>query len=169
MSYEGYAPGGVAVMVSCLSDNRNRTAANIRACFTRNNSSLAGSGAVSWLFHRKSRFMVRGPDLDEDTVLEILLDAGIDVDDVTAMDGDVEIIGPPEAFAEIAECLEESGLTISESGLTMVPETTLEITDPKIARQVIRLVEALEEDEDVQQVYTNFEMPDELMEQLAEE
>ncbi len=169
LSYEGYAPGGVAVMVSCLSDNRNRTAANIRACFTRHNSNLAGTGAVAWLFHRKARFVVRGPDLDEDTVLEILLDGGVDVEDVSALDGDVEILAPPEAFAAVAERLEKSGLTIAESGLTMVPENTVEVTDAKTARQVLRLIEALEEDDDVQQVYSNFEMSDELMEQLAEE
>jgi len=169
LSYEGYAPGGVAVLVNCLSDNRNRTAANIRTCFTRHNSNLAGTGAVSWLFHRKARFLLKGPDLDEDTVLEALLEDGVDVDDVTAVDDQVEVLAPPEAFAEIAHILEDAGFTISESSLTMIPETTVEITDPKTARQVLNLLEALEEDDDVQEVFCNFEMPDELMEQLAAE
>ena len=169
MSYEGYAPGGVAVFVNCLSDNRNRTAANVRTVFTRNNSSLATTGAVAWLFHRRSRFVVNDPNVDEDNLLELLLDAGADVEDVAVSEGVAEIIGAPEAFADIAKTLEAAGIAIGESSLTMLPETTVEVTEPAMGRHVLRLIEALEEDEDVQEVFVNFEMSDELMEALAEE
>ena len=169
MSYEGYAPGGVAVFVNCLSDNRNRTAANVRTVFTRNNSSLATTGAVAWLFHRKSRFVVNDPNLDEDGLLELLLEAEADVEDVTVSDGVSEIIGAPDAFAEIAKALEDAEITIAESSLTMVPETTVAVDEPATGRQVLRLIEALEDDEDVQEVFVNFEMSDELMETLAAE
>ncbi len=169
LSYEGYAPGGVAVLVNCLSDNRNRTAANVRTCFTRHNSNLASTGAVGWLFQRKARFVVSGPNLDEDKLLELLLEGGVDVEDVTALGDGIEILAPPEAFAQVAQVLDEAGIAIRESGQTMTPENTVELTDPKTARQVVRLIEALEEDEDVQEVFTNFEMSDELMEQLADE
>ncbi|NOY82307.1 MAG: YebC/PmpR family DNA-binding transcriptional regulator [Kiritimatiellaeota bacterium] len=169
LSYEGYAPGGVAVLVNCLSDNRNRTAANVRTCFTRHNSNLASTGAVGWLFQRKARFVVDGSDLDEDKLLELLLEGGVDVEDVTTLGDGIEVLAPPEAFAQVAQVLDNAGIAIRESGQTMTPENTIEITDPKTARQVVHLIEALEEDEDVQEVFTNFEMSDELMEQLANE
>lgn len=169
MSYEGYAPGGVAIYVNCLSDNRNRTAANVRTVFTRNNSSLATSGAVAWLFHRKSRFVVDGPSLDEDGLLELLLEAEVDVEDVSVSEGSAEVIGAPDAFADIAKALEDAEIVIAESSLTMVPETTVEVDELATGRQVLRLIEGLEEDEDVQEVFANFEMSDELMEKLAEE
>jgi len=169
LSYEGYAAGGVAVLVNCLSDNRNRTAANIRAYFTRNNSSLAGSGAVAWMFHRKARLAVTGPSANEDTLLELLLEGGVDVEEINVNDDVAEIVGPPEAFGDLVTTLEGAAIPISESGLIMVPENTVEITEPSDARQILRLIEILEDDDDVQEVYANFEMPDELMETLANE
>jgi YebC/PmpR family DNA-binding regulatory protein len=168
LNYEGYAPGGVAIIVNCLSDNRNRTAANIRSYFNKGNSSLAGAGAVSWMFHRKARFQVEGEFADEDQLMELVFEAGVDVENITVEDGVAEIIAPPEAFNELMAALEAGSVPVSESGLTMVPENTVEITDLSIAKQVMRLVETLEDDDDAQEVYSNFDISDELMEQLAE-
>jgi transcriptional/translational regulatory protein YebC/TACO1 len=124
---------------------------------------------VSWLFHRKSRFVVTGEYADEEKLLELLFEAGADIEEVTVEDGEAEIIGAPEAFGAIVEALEAHGIPVSESGLTMIPETTVELTDAGRARQVVRLIETLEDDEDVQQVYSNFSLPEALMETLAAE
>jgi len=169
LTYEGYGPGGVAVIVTCLSDNRNRTAADIRLQFARHNSNLAGSGAVSWMFQRKCRFLVEGERADEDELLEIVLDSGADVDDLTVTDGVAQIVAPPEAFAELMGALEGADVPIAQSSLILAPENTVLVTEAGVARQVVRLMEALEDQEDVQEVYSNFDMPDELMEQLAAE
>ena len=167
--YEGYAPGGVAVIATCLSDNRNRTAADVRNIFTRSGASLAGSGAVSWMFHRKSRFVIEGEHADEEALLDVLLEGGADVEDLQVTDDTAEIFAAPEAFAGVGEVLEAAGIGISESGIVMVPENTVELTSKEEARKVLRFVEALEEYDDVQEVYVNFELADELMEELAGE
>lgn len=169
LSYEGYAAGGVAIIVNCLSDNRNRTAAEVRNIFTKNNSSLAGNGAVAWMFHRKARFVVEGEAADEDRLMEVLLEAGTDVEDIEVTDDTAEILGPAEAFADLLGALEADEIQASESSLALVPENTIEVTDTATARQVLRMIEALEENEDVQEVYSNFEMSESLMEQLASE
>ncbi len=167
--YEGYATGGVAVIVTCLSDNRNRTAADIRGVFTKAGASMAGSGAVAWMFHRKSRFVVQGEQADEETLMEVVLEAGADVEDILVSDDTAEIIAPPEAFAEVVTALEEENIEVSESGIVMVPENTVELTSKEEARKVLRFVEALEDCDDVQEVYVNFELADDLMEELAAE
>ena len=169
LTYEGYAPGGVAVIVNCLSDNRNRTAATVRSCFTKHNSNIANNGAVSYMFQRKARFVVEGEHADEDALMETIFDAGVDVENIIVEDGSAEIIAPPDAFAAMADCLDSAGIPISESSLVMIPDTSTPVNDPGTARQVLRLVEALEEDDDVQQVFTNFEIDDDLMDELASE
>lgn len=169
LHYEGYGPEGVAILVTCLSDNRNRTAADVRNLFTKANGSLAGSGAVAWLFHRKSRFVVEGPDADEERLLELLLDSGADVEDVAVADDVAEILAPPEAFSEVAAVLEQSQIPIAETSLTMIPETTVQVERASAVRQILHLIEALEEHEDVQAVFANFDIADALMEKLAGE
>lgn len=169
LNYEGYAPGGVAMLINCLSDNRNRTAASIRSYFTKYNGNLAETGAVSWMFHRKSRFTVEGEHADDEKLLEVLLESGADVDDITVADGVAEILAPPEAFGDVADALREAGIPINESGVDMIPENVLTVTDPGTARQVIRLSDALEDDEDVSQVYTNLDVPDDVMASIADE
>lgn len=166
LSYEGYAPGGVAIIANCLSDNRNRTAANVRSYFTRSNSSLAANGSVSWMFHRKARFVVEGESADEETLMEVLFDAGADVETIEVDDGAAEILAPAEAFADVASALEGAEIPVSESSLTMIPENTTEVTDSSTAKQVLRLIETLEDDEDVQEVFSNLDIPDELLSQL---
>ncbi len=167
--YEGYGPGGVAVMVSCLSDNRNRTAAAMRACFSRYNSNLGANGAVSWMFNRKARFLVEGEKADEMELMEVLIEAEVDAEEVDASDGQAEIIAPFESFEAVSNALLEAGVPVSESTITMLPENLIYIEDLSEARQNIRLIEALEEEEDVQAVYSSLGFSDEVSEALANE
>lgn len=169
ITYEGYGAGGVAVMVFVLTDNKNRTAANVRNFFTKNNGNLAGNGAVAWQFHRKAKFTITGDAANEEKLLDVLLNAGVDVDDVTVDDGVAEIVAPPDAFAGVAKTLEGAQIPVSESSLAMIPENNMLIDDVNVARQVTRLLESLEEEDDVQAVYSNLDMSDEVMQKLAEE
>lgn len=165
LNYEGYGPGGVALIANCLTDNRNRTAANVRAAFNKYNGNLAGAGAVSWQFHRKALFTVL--DADEETLLEILMEADVDVEDLTVEDGVAEILAPPTAFGEVADALEKAGIKTEESAMRLIPENTTPVTDVSTAKQLMRLIDVLEDDEDVQEVVANFEMTDELMDEVA--
>lgn len=166
MSYEGYAPGGVAVYVSCLSDNRNRTAANVRSYFTKHNGNLAESGAVSWMFHRKARFLLE--NADEESVLELLLEAGVETADTAAVDGDVEIVAAPDEFNVIADAVREADVKVSESGVEYIPDNTVEVSDADAAKKIVRMIEEIEDDDDVQQVYTNLDIPDDVAEQMED-
>jgi len=167
--YEGYAPGGVAVLITALSDNRNRTAANIRSYFTKNNANIANGGAVAWMFQRKTRFLIEGEHANEDKLLELLLEADVNIDDLSVSNDSAEIVAPPESFNAVVSALEGAGIAISESGLVMIPENKIAVQELGIARQVMRLVDILEDDDDVQEVYTNIALDDDLMEQLAAE
>ncbi|OPZ31063.1 MAG: putative transcriptional regulatory protein [Lentisphaerae bacterium ADurb.BinA184] len=169
LSYEAYGPGGVAFFITCLSDNRNRTVASVRSLFTRHNINQAGGGAVSRLFQRKARFVVEGPSADEDKVLELLLDGGADVDSVEASEGTVEILAPPDQFDTIGGLLDKAGLHPTQAAINFMPLTTVQVTDPVVARAVVRFLDAAEDDDDVQNVYSNFEMSDEMMAMLAKE
>jgi YebC/PmpR family DNA-binding regulatory protein len=169
IQYEGYAPGGVAIIVHVMTDNRNRTAADVRSIFTRANASMAGSGSVAWMFHRKSRFVVEGENANEEKLLEILLDAGADVEDVQVADNTAEIIAAPDAFGDVVSALEKSGIAVSESSVVMMPENTVPVASREDARKVLKFIEALEDYDDVQVVYSNLEIPDAVMEQLAAE
>lgn len=165
--YEGYAPGGVALLVECLTDNRNRTAGEVRLLFDRNNGNLASSGAVTWMFHRKTHFVVKGENATEDKLMEVVLDAG--AEDIEAGDGVAEIWGPPDCFEEISKALEKAGYTLEEAGLAQKPENFTKVSDPNIARQVLRLVDQLEDHDDVQSVYHNADIPDEVLEAAMKE
>ena len=167
LSYEGYAAGGVAVMVDCLSDNRNRTAADIRNIFTKANGTMATSGAVAWMFHRKARFVIDGENAEEDALMELCFDSGIDVDDINVEEGQAEIIAAPELFDNIVSVLEKAAITPAESGIVRIPENEVQISDTSIARQVIRLLDLIEDYEDVQNVYANANIDDEVLEQLG--
>ena len=167
LNYEGYAVGGVAVMVDCLSDNRNRTAADIRSIFAKANGNLANSGAVNWMFHRKSKFIIDAAGKDEDSLLELCFDAEIDVDDIAIEEDQGEIIAPPEAFDQLVELFEKETITPIESGLVRIPENEVEVEDISTAKQVLRLLDALEDYDDVQNVYANASIADDILEQLA--
>ena len=160
ISYEGYAPDGVAVMVECLSDNRNRTGAEIRNVFSKNGGSMAEPGAVSWQFERKGVITVPRA-FDEERVLEVVMEAG--AEDL-ADDGDHwSVTSAPSELAGVHTALEEAGLDPGAAEITMVPTSTVEVASEAEAKRVLRLIDALDDHDDVQNVYANFDIPDAVM------
>ncbi|MFP5450769.1 MAG: YebC/PmpR family DNA-binding transcriptional regulator [Thermoleophilia bacterium] len=164
ISYEGYGPGGVAVICSILTDNRNRTASDLRHIFTKNGGSLATPGSVAWQFDRRGIVVVDGEGVDEDTVMEVALEAG--AEDISDDGGQWQITTDPSEFMAVRRALEEAGIAYASAELTMVPKTTVEPNE-KEARQVLRLVDQLEENDDVQDVYANFDISEEILEAVA--
>ncbi|MCR4442072.1 MAG: YebC/PmpR family DNA-binding transcriptional regulator [Peptococcaceae bacterium] len=162
--YEGYGPGGAAIMVSVLTDNRNRTAGEIRHIFSKNGGNLGETGCVSWMFEEKGVLTINkeGLSLSEDDLLLLALDKGAE-DIRTGDDETVEIITSPQDFQSVKEGLEKEGIASEDAEITMIPKNTVEVKDPEQARLLLRLMERLDEHDDVQNSYTNFEIPDELM------
>jgi YebC/PmpR family DNA-binding regulatory protein len=161
--YEGYAPGGVALYVECLTDNRNRAANEVRAAFNRNGGSLAEPGAVNYLFSRAGVVEVQGAG--EDEILTAGLDAGIT--DIQPDGDSFAVTTEPGDLLAVRRALEEAGLPVLSSEVTMLPSVTVPVGEESIARQVLRLVEALEDCDDVQNVYANFDIPDRVLEAVA--
>ena len=161
-SYEGYAPNGVAVYVEVLTDNRNRTGAEVKNVFTRNGGSLAEPGAVAWQFERKGVIMVDRQASTEDDLMLATLDAGAE-DIVDEGDAFRVTTGPTELHA-VRTALEAAGIAFTSADLTMLPSTSVPLTDEASARAVLRLIDALEDHDDVQGVYANFDIPDEVLE-----
>ena len=162
--YEGYAPGGVAIMVETATDNRNRTGAEIRRIFTQNNGNLASSGSVSYMFHRKGQITVPRASIDDDRLLEIALEAG--AEELTTEEDQYVITTSHDQLYAVAEALKKAGVTTDGQKFTFIPDTTVAVSDEAVARQVLRLCDALEEDDDVQNVYSNLDIPDELLARL---
>jgi YebC/PmpR family DNA-binding regulatory protein len=161
VTYEGYGPAGVALMIEVLTDNRNRAAQEIRAILSRNGGALAEAGSCSWLFERKGILLIPKGEADEDTVFNIAIEAG--AEDVKTDDPDnYEILTAPEDLEDVKEAFEKEGIKISSADITMLPKTTVRV-EGKEAMAVLRLMELLEEQEDVQRVYANFDIPDEIM------
>jgi YebC/PmpR family DNA-binding regulatory protein len=161
VTYEGYGPAGVALMIEVLTDNRNRAAQEIRAILSRNGGTLAEAGSCSWLFERKGILLIPKGEVDEDTALSIAIEAG--AEDVKTDDPDnYEIITAPEDLEDVKEAFEKEGIKVASADLTMLPKTTVRV-EGKEAMAVLRLMELLEEQEDVQRVYANFDIPDEIM------
>lgn len=162
MMYEAYAPGGVAMMIFCATDNRNRTVADVRSILNKNNGRLAESGAVSYLFGPPVGLISIAKDgVEEDTVLTAALEAG--ADDVKTTDESYDVYTSPGDLASVADALREAGLKVESSDVTRIPNTTVRV-EGKEAQQVLRMMELLEEHDDIQQVYANFDMPDEAFE-----
>ena len=173
ISYEGYGPaggggggGGVAVLCSILTDNRNRTASEVRYIFSRNNGNLGESGCVSWMFGRKGQILVSMEDKDEDELMMLALDLG--AEDFSSEEEEAEIVTSPENLEGVQQKLIDAGYEVNSAEITMLPENTVEITDAKTAGQILKLIDALEDNEDIQAVYSNFDIPDEIMAQLEE-
>ncbi len=163
--YEGYGPEGVAVLVEALTDNRNRTASEVRHLFTKHGGNLGTTGAVAWQFERTGVVIVPAVGVDEEALLLEAAEAG--ADDV-ALDGSTfEVTASPESLVPVREALESAGFPIESAELSMVPRTTVAIGDETTARQVVRLVEGLEESDDVQDVYANFDIPESVLEAVA--
>ena len=155
ISYEGYGPGGVAILLDILSDNRNRTAANIRHIFSKHGGNLGENGCVAWLFHKKAVFTVDKETFDdEDILMEIAMDAG--AEDFSADDDAFEITADPADFNAIESALAEKGIETASAEITQVPDTTVALNDAD-ADKLQKLLDALDDDDDVQNVYSNFE------------
>lgn len=164
--YEGYAPGGVAIMLDIATDNRNRTASEIRHLFSKNNGNLGESGCVAWMFKRAGFISINKEELsqDEEELMLAALDLG--ADDVREDGESFEVITSPEAFMEVKEGLESQGIKLEDADIVMLPETSVEINDLNTAAKIIKLVDLLEDHDDVQNVYTNISIPDEIMDKL---
>ena len=165
ISYEGYGPGGVAVYVDVLTDNRNRTAGEVRHIFARHDGNLAESGAVAWLFERKGVVLVDTGSTDEDELTLAAADAG--AEDVAEEGSSFEVTCAPEDLHAVREGLEAAGIAVTDAEVTMLPKTTVAVEDEAVARKVLRLIDGLEENDDVQDVYANFDIPERVLEAVA--
>lgn len=165
ITYEGYAPGGVAVMVDALSDNKNRTSAEIRNIFSKKGGNMAGSGSVNWQFARKGLITVDKKAAQEDKLFNIAIEAG--AEDFKAELDSFEITTPPENLEKVKEAVTKDGIKITSSEITSLPTSTIQITDEEAARKILELVELLEEHDDVQHVYSNFDIPDTIIQKIA--
>jgi YebC/PmpR family DNA-binding regulatory protein len=165
VTYEGYAPGGVAVIVETLTDNRNRTAQDVRHAFTRNGGNLGESGSTGWMFVRKGLIQIeKSAAPDEDTLLELALEAG--AEDLNDSESTWEITTDPSALASVRDAIDEAGVPMLSAELTMVPQSTIPVEGGQ-ARQVLALLEALEDLDDVQSVHANFDIPEAVMAELG--
>ena len=163
--YEGYGPEGVAVIVEALTDNRNRTAAEVRHLFSKHGGNLGATGAVAWQFERRGVVLVTAGDVDEDELVLVAADAG--AEDVE-LDGETFVVSStPDELTRVREALEGAGYSLESVGLQMVPKTTVAIAEESTAKQVVRLVEGLEDNDDVQDVYANFDIPEAVLEAAA--
>jgi YebC/PmpR family DNA-binding regulatory protein len=163
-TFEGYGPGGVAILVEILTDNRKRTVADIRHIFSKNAGNLGEAGCVAWMFDKKGLMLFDKQGVDEEKLINAALEAG--ATDVQEREKEFEVTTTPTEFEQMKKKLEESGLPSSYGEITMVPQSTVRLTG-KEAHQMLRLMESLEDSEDVQHVYANFDIPDEEMEQLS--
>jgi len=163
ITYEGYAPHGIAVMISCVTDNRNRTVADLRHILNRHGGNLAEAGAVAWQFTRRAYFEFPLEGHDPDKVFELAVEAG--ADDVSFDDGQVEIVASVEAFKDINTALHNANIIPEDAGLRMSPNNEIEL-DPDDAAQVLKVIESIEEVDDVQAVYHNLLITDEALERL---
>jgi YebC/PmpR family DNA-binding regulatory protein len=163
--YEGYGPNGVAVIVEALTDNRNRTASDVRHVFSKNDGNLGGSGAVSWLFERRGIVLVAADGVDEDELTLAAAEGG--ADDVSLDSSTYQVVSAPETLSAVREALEAAGFTVESAELSMVPKTTVEVADESSAKKVLRLIDQLEENDDIQDVYANFDIPEQVLEAVA--
>ncbi len=162
--YEGYGPGGVAIIVEAATDNKNRTAAEVRSIFTKNNGNLGSAGSVSYMFHKKGQIIVRRDSIDEERIFELALNAG--AEELTTEEEQYLITTSHDQLYAVAEALKQAGVTTDGQKFTFIPDTTVPVADETVARQVLRLCDELEDDDDVQNVYSNLDIPDELLARL---
>jgi YebC/PmpR family DNA-binding regulatory protein len=162
--YEGYGAGGIAVMVEALTDNRNRTASDVRHLFAKNDGNLGETGGVAWLFERRGVVLVDG-SADEDELMLAAAEGG--ADDIERDGSSWQITSSPEQLAAVRSAVEAAGFTVDSAELTMIPKTTIEVDDESQAKKILRLVDALEDNDDVQEVYANFDIPERVLEEVA--
>jgi YebC/PmpR family DNA-binding regulatory protein len=164
VSYEGYGPGGVAILVRCLTNNRNRAAQDVRGAFNGGGGKLAEPGSVAWMFEPKGMVIVSRSSASEDEVFMVAADAG--AEDVRASDESIEVVTPSDALKAVRDALARAGIVIESSELTQVPKTTVPL-DGATARRTLNLLDGLEELDDVQDVFANFDIPDEVLASTA--
>jgi len=165
VTYEGYGPSGVAILVEAMTDNKNRTASEIRKIFSRGGGSLGQTGCVSWMFNKKGYLTVNKDEIGEDELLEMVMEAG--AEDMKLEDDVYEIITEPQDFEQVKNVLLKNNVKLKFSEISMIPQSYIKI-DPDAARGVLKLIEALEENDAVQEVYSNFDIPDEVMQELQQ-
>jgi len=161
--YEAYGPGGVAILVEALTDNKNRTTAELRNLMSKKGGNMAGAGSVAWMFTKKGYFLIDKSQAQEDELMTIVLDAG--AEDFKSDDKNYEITTSAQDFEKVKQAIEAKGIKPQDAEVTMIPSSTIKVVGGE-AKQVLALVEVLEEHDDVQQVYANFDIPDEILEQV---
>ncbi len=165
VTYEGYGPGGVAILVETITDNRQRTVAEIRHLFSKKGGNLGEPGSVAWIFEKKGLILVEKDKIDEETIMNIALEAN--ADDIQEQESEWEVYTTPETFEGVKSVLESNGIPILSAEITMLPSSTVKIETEKKAGQLLNLMEALEDNDDVQHVYANFDIPDELLKRIG--
>jgi YebC/PmpR family DNA-binding regulatory protein len=165
ITYEGYGPNGVAILVECLTDNRNRAASEVRTAMSRNGGSLADPGSVAYLFSRKGVVLVPKGSLTEDDVLGAVLDAG--ADEVNDLDESFEVVSEATDMPAVREALKTAGIEVENADVAWLPSVSVQLEDDEAARKVLRLVDALEDCDDVQNVWANFDISDEILEAVG--
>lgn len=163
-TYEGYGPAGVAIMVDVLTDNKNRTVAELRTLFSKNGGNMADSGSVNWMFHQKGLVLIESDKVDEEKLMSIVIDAG--AEDIKTEEKAFEIITSPKEFEKVKNALEKNNIEIQTAEITMIPETTVKV-EGKQAEQVIRLMEALEDHDDIQKTHSNFDISEKYLAEVG--
>ena len=164
--FEGYGQGGVAIMVEALTDNKNRTSAEVRNIFSKKGGNLAGSGSVAWIFTQKGYILIDKSQIDEEGLFSVSVDAG--AEDIKTGEKNYEVFCDPKDFENVKKALSDKGIKWETADLTMIPNSTIKLTGAQ-AKGVLALAEALEDHDDVQKVYANFDIPDEILEEIAQE
>lgn len=164
VQYEGYGPGGVAILVQAMTDNRNRTVAEIRRLFEKSGGSLGSTGCVAWMFKKRGVITVDKVSVDEDRLMEVALEAG--ADDVSEADGSFEVLTTPEAFESVKQAIQQAGIPIQAAEVSMIPDSTVRVVGPE-AEQTMKLLEALEDHDDVQSVASNADFDQDELERLS--
>lgn len=165
INYEGYGPGGVAVLVEAMTDNRTRTVAEVRHIFSKRGGNMGEPGSVAWMFSKKGVITVDKAKADEDTLLSVVLDAG--AEDMKDEGEQWEIHTEPSVFEDVKQALEANSIAFSSAEITMLPTTTVEVTDEETASKLLKMMDALDDNDDVQHVHANFDIPDAIMEKLG--
>ena len=165
ITYEGYGPGGIAILVEVVTDNKNRASAEIRALLSKKGGNLAGAGSVSWLFHKKGYIVIDKKEVEEDKLMNIVLESG--AEDLTTAETTYEVTIQLKDFENVKKALSENKIPWQVAEITMIPSSHVKLTERGIANQVLGLVDSLEEHDDVQNVYANFDIPDDLLKEAA--
>ncbi len=167
VAYEGYGPGGVAILVLAYTDNKNRTVAEVRHIFSKRGGNLAGAGSVAWIFEKKGLIFVDASNVDEEKLFDVVIEAG--AEDMKREGSNFEIYTETSNLEAVKEAITSNGIEFQNAEITMVPSNTTPVSDVNTARQILSLMDALEEHDDVEAVYSNFDIPEEVMNQIGED